>query len=63
MSENALEKNPDLELAQKRFLLTVSDSVVSPAEKDDIKAELLAAIKEHQMLPFYKSLCEHFKWG
>jgi len=41
----------------------VSDSVVSPAEKDDIKAELLAAIKEHQMLPFYKSLCEHFKWA
>jgi len=49
MSENALEKNPDLDLAQKRFLLTTPESIVPLPEKERIKAELLEAIKKDRM--------------
>lgn len=85
--EAGMPKNPDLELAQKRFLLTLNAEIVSPAEKQTIKEELLAVIKKDSMalssmfslykldvsgadalhlradmLPFYNSLCEQFKW-
>jgi len=60
MGEEQLAKNPDLELAQLRFLLTCSDEVC--LDKKDVKNKLLQAIQEHKMLPFYNVLREQFKW-
>jgi 26S proteasome regulatory subunit N7 len=60
--EASMPKNPDLELAQKRFLLTLNDEIVPPEEKQTIKNELLEAVKKDNMLPFYQALCEQFKW-
>jgi 26S proteasome regulatory subunit N7 len=60
--EASIPKNPDLELAQKRFLLTLNDEIVPPHEKQTIKNELLEAVKKDTMLPFYLALCDQFKW-
>jgi len=60
MSEEQLEKNPDLDLAQLRFQLSLPDDLVK--DKAGIKHKLLEAIKEKKMLPFYLSLVEQFKW-
>jgi 26S proteasome regulatory subunit N7 len=60
--EASMPKNPDLELAQKRFLLTLNDEIVSPEEKKTVTNELLEAVKKDNMLPFYQALCEQFKW-
>lgn len=60
--EASMPKNPDLELAQKRFLLTLNDEIVPPEEKQTIKDELIEAVKKDNMLPFYQALCEQFKW-
>lgn len=60
--EASMPKNPDLELAQKRFLLTLNDEIVPPEEKQTIKDELFEAVKKDNMLPFYQALCEQFKW-
>lgn len=60
--EASMPKNPDLELAQKRFLLTLNDEIVPPEEKQTIKDELIEAVKKDNMFPFYQALCEQFKW-
>jgi len=60
--EAGMPKNPDLELASKRFLLTLNDEIVPPTEKAALKDELLEAIKKDNMLPFYNALCEQFRW-
>jgi 26S proteasome regulatory subunit N7 len=60
--EASMPKNPDLELAQKRLLLTLNDEIVPPEEKQTIKDELFEAVKKDNMLPFYQALCEQFKW-
>jgi len=60
--EASMPKNPDLELAQKRFLLTLNDEIVPLEEKQTIKDELFEAVKKDNMLPFYQALCEQFKW-
>jgi 26S proteasome regulatory subunit N7 len=60
--EVGMEKNPDLDLAQKRFLLTLSDEEVPPHQKSTLKEELLAAVAKDNMLPFYLALCEQFRW-
>jgi hypothetical protein len=44
--EASMPKNPDLELAQKRFLLTLNDEIVPPEEKQTIKDELFEAVKK-----------------
>jgi hypothetical protein len=44
--EASMPKNPDLELAQKRFLLTLNDEIVSPEEKKTVTNELLEAVKK-----------------
>jgi 26S proteasome regulatory subunit N7 len=60
--EASMPKNPDLVLAQKRFLLSLNDEIVPPEEKKTVKEELLEAVKKDNMLPFYQALCEQFKW-
>lgn len=44
LDEEGLPRNPDVRLAQLRFLLTAKDLTV---DKEAVKAELLAAIREH----------------
>ncbi len=43
--EASMPKNPDLELAQKRFLLTLNDEIVPPEEKQTIDTEVDGATK------------------
>eukprot|EP01098_Paradermamoeba_levis_P001313 TRINITY_DN1149_c0_g1_i1.p1 TRINITY_DN1149_c0_g1~~TRINITY_DN1149_c0_g1_i1.p1 ORF type:complete len:399 (-),score=95.85 TRINITY_DN1149_c0_g1_i1:86-1240(-) len=54
--EENVVKNPDLDLAQLRFLLAV------PQKSAEAKEKLLRSIQEHNMGPFYLSICEQFKW-
>ncbi len=55
--QNDLKAGEHMELAQKRFLCTCSDDLVPAAEKAALKTELLAAVKEHNMLAFYIDVC------
>ena len=50
LEEQGLEKNPNLELAQWKFLLSLSE------HKDDktLQKRLLDAIKQDNMAPFYE---------
>jgi len=53
-----LAKNPDLELAQLKFLLS------SEQHKNDteIKQKLIDAIKSNDMSPFYEEVCKDLGW-
>jgi len=53
-----LAKNPDLELAQLKFLLS------SEQHKNDvgIKEKLMDAIKSNDMSPFYEEVCKDLGW-
>lgn len=63
--EAGMPKNPDLELAQKRFLLTLNDEIVPTAEKQTIKQELLEAIKKDSTHPShnFSTIAVHFLVG
>jgi len=50
---------PDMELAQKAFLL---DSPEAGADLEAVKAELLSAIETDAMAPFYEYLCARHGW-
>uniref|UniRef100_V9IJ90 26S proteasome non-ATPase regulatory subunit 6 n=1 Tax=Apis cerana TaxID=7461 RepID=V9IJ90_APICE len=58
LEEEGLEKNPNLELAQTKFLLSL------PEHKDDpyLKNKLLDAIKAENMAPFYEEVCKDLNW-
>ena len=56
LAEEGLEKNPNLELAQWKFLL--SSESTKPDEYELIKNKLLEAIKKDKMAPFYEELCK-----
>jgi 26S proteasome regulatory subunit N7 len=58
--EETIESNPNLEHAQLRFQLTLSDELTP--NKAEIKQKLLKAVEADKMLPFYLSLVEQFKW-
>jgi 26S proteasome regulatory subunit N7 len=58
--EEAIECNPNLELAQWRFQLSLSDELCP--NKKDVQQKLLTAIETDKMLPFYLSIVEQFKW-
>ena len=51
---------PRLELAQVQFMLTCP----AATEEDKVTAKdtLMAAVKESNMAPFYKHLCEQYGW-
>ncbi|KOX74011.1 26S proteasome non-ATPase regulatory subunit 6 [Melipona quadrifasciata] len=59
LEEEGLEKNPNLELAQTKFLLSL------PEHKDDpfLKNKLLDAIKAENMAPFYEEVCKDLSWS
>lgn len=56
LEEEGLPKNPDLSLAQLKFLLTVED-----VDKEATWSQLLTAIKENAMAPFYHATCVELK--
>ncbi|KAL4227085.1 26S proteasome non-ATPase regulatory subunit 6 [Mactra antiquata] len=58
LEEEGLAKNPNLQLAQWKFLLTTD---VYKDDKD-IKQKTLDFIKEHSMAPFYEDLCRDLSW-
>jgi 26S proteasome regulatory subunit N7 len=58
LEEQGLEKNPKLELAQYKFLLSL------PEHRNDLqlKEKLLSEIKADNMAPFYEIVCEDLGW-
>ena len=62
LEEEGLPCNPDLSLAQKKFLLTLTDNA---EKKESLATEILTVIKEKAMAPFYASLCQdlHLELG
>ncbi|GIY68686.1 26S proteasome non-ATPase regulatory subunit 6 [Caerostris extrusa] len=58
LEAESLEKNPNLELAQLKFLL----SSVEHQKDENLKCRLLEAIKENNMAPFYEEVCKDLTW-
>lgn len=58
LEEEGLEKNPNLELAQLKFLLSL------PEYKDDqsVRTKLMDAIKKDDMAPWYQNVCQELEW-
>ncbi|KAH8279010.1 hypothetical protein KR018_012274 [Drosophila ironensis] len=58
LEEQGLEKNPNLELAQTKFLLTLAEHKQDAA----LKAKLLEAIRTDSMAPWYEHICTELGW-
>ncbi|XP_041348370.1 26S proteasome non-ATPase regulatory subunit 6-like [Gigantopelta aegis] len=58
LEEQGLAKNPKLELAQLKFLLIIDTN----EHKKKHKTNLLDAIKEDSMAPFYEEICKDLDW-
>jgi 26S proteasome regulatory subunit N7 len=58
LEEQGLEKNPNLELPQLKFLLTI------PERQNDkeVKDKLYNAIVADNMAPFYEEVCKDLNW-
>ncbi|ESN93411.1 hypothetical protein HELRODRAFT_103503 [Helobdella robusta] len=56
--EEGLAKNPNLELAQWKFLLQTDNY----KNNSKIKNDLLQAVKDGNMAPFYEELCADLQW-
>lgn len=59
LEEQGLEKNPNLELAQWKFLLTLKENKNNVA----LKGKLLEAIKTDTMAPWYEIVCSELNWA
>lgn len=57
LEEESLEKNPNLELAQMRFVLARHEP-----NNDKLKQDLMTAITDHNMAPFYEETCFQLGW-
>ncbi|XP_068598534.1 26S proteasome non-ATPase regulatory subunit 6 [Brachionichthys hirsutus] len=58
LEEEGLPKNPDLRIAQLKFLLTMDGH----RQDAKVKTELMDAIKANNMAPYYEGLCKDLKW-
>lgn len=58
LTEEGLAKNPNLELAQLKFMLTLPEH----HEAKEIKEKLQRAIETDNMAPWYEELCKEFNW-
>lgn len=58
LTEEGLAKNPNLELAQLKFLLTLPEH----HESKEIKEKLQRAVEADNMAPWYEELCKEFNW-
>ncbi|XP_059610518.1 26S proteasome non-ATPase regulatory subunit 6 [Phlebotomus argentipes] len=58
LEEQGLEKNPNLELAQFKFLLSL------PEHRSDkeLQGKLMSAIRTDNMAPFYEEVCKDLSW-
>ncbi|XP_050027118.1 26S proteasome non-ATPase regulatory subunit 6-like [Dermacentor andersoni] len=57
LAEESLEKNPNLELAQMKFLLARHEP-----DNDKLKQDLMTAITDQNMAPFYEETCAELGW-
>jgi len=58
LEEQGLEKNPKLELAQNKFLLTLPEN----KNNAEMKAKLIDEIKAENMAPWYEVVCAELGW-
>jgi len=58
LEEESLAKNPNLDYAQWKYMLTTSEY----RNNEEIKNQLFKAIKENNMAPFYIEVCEDLKY-
>ncbi|CAB3385140.1 Hypothetical predicted protein [Cloeon dipterum] len=59
MEEQGLEKNPNLELPQIKFLLSMREY----QNNKELAAKLLEAIEAENMAPFYEIVCKDLGWA
>ncbi|CAL1261039.1 unnamed protein product [Larinioides sclopetarius] len=59
LEAESLDKNPNLELAQLKFLL----SSVEHQKDENLRCRLLEAIKGNNMAPFYEEVCKDLSWA
>lgn len=59
LEEQGLEVNPNLELAQLKFLLTIKPPGINERE---VKEKLMKAIREENMAPWYEEICKELNW-
>ncbi|CAN7982791.1 unnamed protein product, partial [Ixodes pacificus] len=57
LEDESLEKNPNLHLAQIKFLLAHHEP-----GNDKLKQDLMTAITENNMAPFYEETCNELGW-
>lgn len=58
LEEEGLEKNPKLELAQLKFLLSLPENI----NNQELKTKLLNEIKAENMAQFYEVVAADLKW-
>lgn len=58
LEEQGLDKNPNLELAQLKFLLTINANV----NTKEVKEKLMEAITIDNMAPWYEEICKELGW-
>ena len=58
LEEEGLAKNPNLELAQLKFLARTSPQ---PDVKKKCLEQLMAAVEKGNMAPFYSDLCQELE--
>lgn len=58
LEEQGLEKNPKLELAQYKFLLTLKENL----NNEELKTKLMDEIKAENMAMFYEETCTELGW-
>nr|CAI5824841.1 unnamed protein product [Callosobruchus analis] len=58
LEDQGLEKNPDLELAHYKFLLTLPEH----ANDKNVHSKITEAIKKDNMAPWYELICKDVGW-
>lgn len=58
LEDQGLNKNPDLELARNKFLLTLSEYSADGV----IHSKITEAIKKYEMAPWYELICQEVGW-
>lgn len=59
LEEQGLEKNPNLELAQFKFLLSLPEH----SKDKGLKKKLVEAIRADNMAPWYEIICKELNWS
>lgn len=58
LEEEGLEKNPKLDLAQMKFLLSLPENF----NNQELKTKLMSEIKSENMAPFYELVANDLSW-